>query len=290
MTLSIIRGLTWEYVWHIRFILPGFVALIVGGPWAFLGLIQLQGLSLEPNAFRPYQMLAPFLGLSTFAWIAIAMLPTADWRPRIYTMPASTRLLVTWQMAIGMLVVAIVNPLTMWLYCVSFGSDWPLVGPTLFQMSAMSVACCFSWYLATPNTGTGMRYVLSVFRVLGAIIVVVTAGVFWLDARYKPPAGPKLDYAAWDAITLGEAATMLGVVIVAWLMAMRGATRHRHSDLAELPDSDATSVTDEHESRNFGPDWLQRFRMAHRLRDADHALSYLHWQDGLILAIVLAFG
>jgi hypothetical protein len=290
VTFSIIRSLTWEYVRLIAVLLPATVALIVGGPWAFLGLIQLQGLTMDEAAFRPYQMLAPFLGLGTFAWITIGLLPNSNWRPRIYTMPVSTRLLVTWQMAIGMLLVAIVNPLTMWLYCVSFGSEWPFLGPTLFQMSAMSVACCFTWYLAIPNTGSGVRYALSVFRNLGAIIVIVAAGVFWLDARYKPPAGSKLEYAAWDAITLGEAATMLAVVVVAWLMAMRGAMRHRHSDLAELPDFDATSVTDEPESKDFGPAWLNRFRMAHRLRDADHALSCLHWQDGLILAIVLAFG
>lgn len=290
MTFSIIRSLTWEYVRLIAVILPCFVALMVGGPWAFLGLIELQGLSMDDAAFRPYQMLAPYLGLSTFAWITIGLLPNSDWRPRIYTMPVSTRLLVTWQMAMGMLLVAIFSPLTMWLHRVSFGTEWPILGPTLFQMSVMPVACCFTWYLSTPNTGPGARYIWSAIRVLGAMIVVVAAGIFWVDARYAAPERSQQPHGAWDVVTFGEAATMLGIVIVAWLMAMRGATRHRHSDLAELPDFDATSVTDEPESQDFGPAWLHRFRMAHRLRDADHALSCLHWQDGLILAIVLAFG
>lgn len=290
MTFSIMRGLTWEYLRRISPILPIVLLMLIGGPWAFLGVIRVYGLTMDDAAFRPFQMLHPYLGLSTFAWIAVTALPNSEWRPRIYTMPVSTRLLVTWQMAMGMLVVAIVSPLTMGLYTLSFRAGWPILGPTLFQMSVIPVACCFTWYLLTPNTGPGARYIWSMIRVLCVLMGVITAGVLWINARYAAPAGSKHGYVAWDVVTFGEATTMLGVVVVAWWMAMRGAARHRHSDLAELPDTDAKTVAEESGRDEFGPAWLNRFRMAHRLRDADHALSCLHWQDGRLLAFVLGIG
>lgn len=294
VTNSIIRGLTWEYLRHAWWLSLVSVGGMVGGPLLFLGLISIKLQMGEAGVeFRPLEMHFPFLGMAAVAWGFVVTVPVStNWRPRVYSLPISTRLLVGWQMTVGLLTAAVLNVVTMVLYRFLLDvTDWPWLGPTLLIMTLVSLKQAFVWQMIVPNTGANKRYVWHCVRMTGLIIAVVTAVIIWVDSRYLPTGRAEQWYVPWE-LSVGDVLTMVAVNAWAWWMALRAAARHRHNDLADAPEWDEA---DSHETELAAepdalPGWLERLRLAPKIRDADHALQCLHWHDGMTLAIVLAVG
>lgn len=297
MKWSIIRALTWEYWQFARAFVPLAILFLVGGPWLFGGLIRLQGLTFDDESFPRFAMHMPFVMLSLFGWIVAVLGPFTQWRPRIYSMPISTRMLVTWQMTIALLTVAVVGPVTIWLYGLIFGVDWPVVEPTLMQLVGIAIAVSSSWFLHVPSTGSSLRFLKVAGTILVAVIGITIAFVFWVGSHYE---GRLKGYqlTEWLAVSPLEYVVMAAVVALAWKLALVGADQHRHSDLAEAPVFESlgglaqTVGRDVHDTEL--PQWLDaiwaRFSSRARLRGPGHALSWMHWQDGRMVALVIGLG
>ena len=193
-------------------------------------------------------------------------------------------------MVVGLVMAAGLNLVTMVLYRSLLDvTDWPWLGPTLLCMTLVSLKQAFTWHLIIPNTGTNKRYVWHAVRMLTLIVGVVTAVILWVDSRYQPVPGSKLSYGPWE-VSIGDVLTMAAVTAIAWWMALRGAAKHRHNDLAVAPEWDEAEAPESAPADDALPGWVERWRLAPKIRDADHALQCLHWHDGMTLAIVLAIG
>lgn len=290
MTYSILRGLTWEYLRRAWWLALVAVGAMVGGPLMFLGLVALKLQMGEAGVeFRPLEMHFPYLGMSAVAWGFVATVPTAECRPRIYSLPVSTQLLVGWLLVVSLVTTALLSLVTMVLYRTILGvTDWPWLGPTLLAMTLVSIKQCFVWYLLVPRTGTNSRYVWHACRTVALIIPIVAAVIFWVDLQYQAPQGSKVPWVAWE-VSLGDILTLAAVTAIAWWATVKAAEKHRHSDLATAPEWDAES-NDPAIDADPLPGWVERLRMSPRIRNANHALACLHWHDGLALAIVLAIG
>lgn len=135
---------------------------------------------------------------------------------RLYTYPARTSTLVTWQLVPAMVLVGLEVLLTSLVLNTLFDVQWPLLGPSLFAAVSFSAVVAILWL--TERTAW----------LPWAVGLVAAALGLWFKTRH----GPFFDHPThyWTNVTLADAATLVGIALVAHVVAVYGVSRQRRGE------------------------------------------------------------
>jgi hypothetical protein len=211
---SIPLAMTWEMLWRGRWSLVGalFGALLF--PLLILSSLQHDG-AIDPQ--DPAMIMVHQVVTQIGMFVLGAAIFSAQGHPaRLYAFPVPTATLVTWHLLPAMATIACGSIVTTLLFNALFHLDWPLWGPALFSAVGLAATYAILWF--TDKTAwlfTGMT--------------VVGAGLgLWYKSRY----GPTFSQATrqWLEVTPVEVLTLLGIVVLAWFVAVAGISRTRRGD------------------------------------------------------------
>lgn len=135
---------------------------------------------------------------------------------RLYAYPATTSTLVTWQLVPAMVLMCLEMLATCLAMNALFDVQWPLLGTSLFAAVAFAVVVAMLWL--TENTAWLPWCAGLVAAVLG----------LWFKSRHGPLFEQPTHY--WTNVTLADAATLLGIAVVAHCVAVYGVARQRRGE------------------------------------------------------------
>jgi hypothetical protein len=209
---SVPWAIGWEMLYRGRW---GLILSALGAntlPALLFGLLRYEGAleSREEVSTILMHLMTVQINLFLFATAVLASLSPLS---RLYTFPISTASLVGWSMLLGTIVVMLEMVVTILLLNASFGLDWRPLGPALFA-GATFVAMLAGLWLAEKSGWLPVAF--------GAAIIPLC---LWFKARYGPLFGTPNHY--WTEVTLGDAATLAVVPIVAYRVAVFGVSRNR---------------------------------------------------------------
>ncbi|MEZ6033638.1 MAG: hypothetical protein R3C17_11130 [Planctomycetaceae bacterium] len=265
---AIPQALMWELFWHGRGWIPAFYVL--GNLMPMLLFLMLTHVGLEPQDPVFLLLHVCFMPIILIC-VGGGILPAQGAFSRLYSAPISTASLVAWHLFPGGIILAIEIALSVLMYNWLFHLNWPILGPALVAAAA--------WASVQTLVSTSQK-TLSGICLTGAPCLVLLK---WAHARYGGWFSDPTHY--WTVVTPVEAATLLGVVVVAYAVTVTAVARDRCGE--PLPslggwkwitrEWDALTTTSVAKWRPF--------------RSAAHAQFWFDWTwKGLALPLVVVLG
>lgn len=140
---------------------------------------------------------------------------------RLYAMPASTPTLVVWHLLPMMVLVGAESAASSAAINAQFGLGWPVWGPAFF--AAVMVAAIAALHWLTEHSGWEFVALTTVPLALG----------LWFKARYGDMFSMPESF--WQQVTPAEGATLFGIALVAYGVAIYGVSRNRRGEPLPSP-------------------------------------------------------
>lgn len=197
------HALVWEY-WAFgwRGILLCLLAML-GVPLFIYGVFHLQGVDAQlPTSFPEATLHFNLMLVGLFVATA-ASLGALQTRHRVFTLPISTWLWVSWKLPLAMGTASLMYLMTATLANRLFGADWPLWGPALFY--ATTVSLIHAAVVSARSDG---------YRVL--LTTAVAASLFaWILGRYSTgdSYAPEV---SWTTVSTVDLLTLGSLIASAW--------------------------------------------------------------------------
>jgi hypothetical protein len=144
---------------------------------------------------------------------------------RLRAFPATSAVVVAWQLLPAMVAMALECLLTTIVFNVLFKVNWPLWGPALFM--SVALAACAAMFWVTEKSPWH-------FMILG--IPVLTVGGIWFHSRYAMIFQKESAAHMWREVTAGEVAIMLATAGVSYYVAVLGVARSRCGEFMSTPE------------------------------------------------------
>ncbi|MEZ6123749.1 MAG: hypothetical protein R3C49_11300 [Planctomycetaceae bacterium] len=200
--MTTIRVLTWYYLKFALWMFPGMVAMMVLGPWAISGLMQLK--AGEPvTPLTPDRLYFTFVGIGGFFALIAATTPITELfaRSRLHVLPVSNRFAGTFLWMVPTLIVAAFMLLVQACYIMIFKATWPV--STTVAMT--SITCLLLTTLSM------WLHRLTLWRVgFGAMVLMVW--VWWI-ARHFFPNGWQQPFQLWQNLSVSDAMILTATCI-----------------------------------------------------------------------------
>ncbi|MEZ6040962.1 MAG: hypothetical protein R3C20_10675 [Planctomycetaceae bacterium] len=211
-----IRVLTYHYLKFALWMFPGMVAMMVLGPWAISGLMQLK--AGEPVAtLSPDRLYFTFVGVGgLFAWVC-ATTPGRELfaKSRLHVLPVSNRFAGTFLWLVPTLIVIAFMLLVQACYIMIFEAPWPVV--TTVAMT--SISC-----LLLSTLGTWLQ-ILKPWRVVtGAVVMGLWA--CWIALHFFPN-GWQQPFQLWQNLSVSDAMILTATCIACRHVLIRSFAQNR---------------------------------------------------------------
>ena len=221
---------------------------------------------LDP-ASREAVIMHVTLTLSMGFGAAVAVFQAQGKLARFYARPTSAARLVTLQMTLGMATIAAMYLCSAAVFNLQ-GLNWPLLGPALFLATTLACALAAIWTFEGTTIG----------QLIGCTATSVPL-VIWFNRCYG--ATVMGDWQAmWSAPTGGEALTLLGISLAAYLTAIASVKRTRRGDVWEF-----SSL------RTWWDRQVTSLHSAPHFRTASQAQAWSEWRQtfGALPVCLIAF-
>lgn len=241
----ILQTLLWEYVALVRLMLSCTLAVMIAAPFLMWQLLILAGDgTFDSDAFPADAFYFSYLGIGFIAYSVGVTAVQVPGRRRLFTLPISTKLIVTWQFAVVALSVTFCNLLVVGTYRAVFGVDWPLLVPTLVMISFGHAFQFFLWQFVPLHDadqdsagllGISIRNCVRFMapRLLQWSVVAVLGGG-WIAVRHHPN-GFAEPFEFWNTLSTIDVGALLAISIISWLLTLREVQRIRHGDHFDSP-------------------------------------------------------
>ncbi len=207
---TIPKALLWEIFARGRWAVIGFFLLGNLMPMLVYTAMSRFAVDTADPAFLNMHIL--FLPLIMFEF-AIGMFVAQGSLARLYTVPVSTRALVTWHMIPGSLLLASEMAIALWAQNLLFDFDYPVLGPSLFAATAWAAAQLF--VCVSQRTISG-------FLVTAAPSVAL---LFWLHSRYGGWFSQPSHF--WHEVSVIDLITLISVFAVSHVCTVAAVGRDR---------------------------------------------------------------
>lgn len=211
---SIPQALIWELWRHGRWNLLGGLLIANLVPVLLFTALRFDG-GVDPEHFSFLMLHLTLVPINGFVFAAQAFAAQGN-LARLYTMPASTPTLVTWHLVPLMVLVGVESAASTAMLNAQFGLGWPVWGPALF--AAVMVAAIVALHWLTEHSGWEFVAMLTVPLALG----------LWFKARYGAVFSTPEFF--WRQIMPAEGATLAGIALLAYAVAVYGAARNRRGE------------------------------------------------------------
>lgn len=208
MLRAFLRGYCWK-VW------PGFLAVLaafVFFPWAFYGLLRLDGAVFDAEFISAATFYFVYLWVTLIAFGSTTLEALQHFSRRMYALPISTRSIVVWHMLAGALTITVGHLAICLSYYFLFGIHWPVGSMLATLVPGVMLLQCIYW--------STLR-----FRPSG-ILVWVTAVILWCwQTNRFFPSGSTLQSDA--SLSAGDLLFAVMVTVVTYWLGVRWFGQHR---------------------------------------------------------------
>lgn len=212
---SIPWALTWETLYHGRWMLPAAFAVANFMPLAVESALRKEGL-VDINDPSQIIMHVVMTQMNLFIF-GFGVMWTQGRVSRLYTAPASNATLAAWHLIPAMALVWTESVLSGLMMNALFDLDWPIWGPALF--SAVAIAAVYASLWQTEKSSW-------VIYSLGGVTLILG---MWYKTRHGGLSGQPTGY--WREVTILEAATLALFAVLSFYAAIKGIARDRQGEI-----------------------------------------------------------
>jgi hypothetical protein len=207
-------AMTWELLARDRWGLPAALLSALGLPLLLFAMLQYDGEVLPDDKSA---VILHLVLLETNVVIFGGALLARQWNlTQLYARPVTTATIVTWRLGPSMVLMALQTVTWTLLLNALFDLDWPVAGPAAYSAVTLAAAAAAVWLTGQSN-----------WSVFGLTVVLAVSGT-WLQSRFAALFSES--GRTWDAVTVGEGATLLATAILAFWAATIAVARNRRGE------------------------------------------------------------